>query len=68
MTETIQRTSPIIESFANTSHDIRKVGTSLHRVLSNVVGAMVLASVDTIAMSTNASTNNTMTFADMKVG
>ncbi len=67
MTETIQRTNPIIESLANSSHDIRAVGTSLHRVLSNVVGAVLLTSVNTAAVGTNISTNNTVAFADRKV-
>ena len=67
MTETIQRTNPVIESLANTSHDIRVVGDSLHRVLSNVVGAVLLTSGNVVTMGTNTSTNNTVTFADMKV-
>jgi hypothetical protein len=67
VTSTIQRTNPIIESLANTSNDIRTLGTSLHRVLSNVVGAVVMTSVNEneVVMATNASTNNTMASAEM---
>ena len=63
----IQRTKPVIERFANTSHDIRVVGTSLHRVLSNVVGSMLLASLNFINSVTNTSINDAEALAEIKV-
>lgn len=58
---------PIIKSLVDTSRDLREIGTSLHRVLSNVVGAVLLTSLDTVTMETNTSSNNTVKFAGTKV-
>lgn len=57
-----------MESLANTSHDVRKVGSSLHRVLSNIIGAALLQSINRVTEENNITAKNTRNFADRKVG
>ncbi|XP_028400602.1 uncharacterized protein LOC114523771 [Dendronephthya gigantea] len=59
-------TIPVMESLANTSRDVHKVGSSLHRVLSNIIGAALVTSINTVTEEESITANDTKIYADRK--